>query len=239
MVELERQIESLARALDYPAADLRSRVWTSIAAQRPRRRRRRRLAIALAAAIVAVLATASALAVTGHLWGVSSGKPVPYDRLSRLDRATVHSTRLFGPSGATVTRIGVRDGLAFYELTRKDGTNCYAAGLVGDKNLFAMLACPGPQDSFPSREQPVYDLSVFEVTPTASGNGRIVRLSGLAADPVREVGLIGDDGTLYRTPVVDNVYSTDDLPRVPVRELVAYDANGNRVYTQCFARSGC
>jgi hypothetical protein len=236
---LELELELLRDALDYPDADVRERVRALVAERRPQRRRRRRLAIALAVPAIAVVVTASALAVTGHLWGLSSSSPVPYHRLSRLDRAIVTSSRLFGPRGAHVVRIGARDGIVFYELAHADGNRCYAAGRVGEKNLFDMLACPAPDETFPSREQPVFDLSVFELTPTPSGNGKIVRLSGLAADAVRSVGLIGDDGTLYRTPVVDNVYSTDDLPRVPVRALVAFDADGKQVYVQCLARAGC
>ena len=48
------------------------------------------------------------------------------------------------------------------------------------------------------------------------------------------------DGLEAVTGVEGNVYSrTDDLPKEPVRELVALDVNGERVYGMCLVRGGC
>ena len=67
------------------------------------------------------------------------------------------------------------------------------------------------------------------------------RLEGFAADGVSSVGVETADGDVVAvTPVTDNVYiRTEGLPTDPVRSLVAFDANGKRVYVQCLDPPGC
>ena len=60
-------------------------------------------------------------------------------------------------------------------------------------------------------------------------------------DGIASVGIVGTDGVLRAvTPVEDNVYvRTSDLPTTPVREIVAFDAEGRRAYSLCLVRGGC
>jgi hypothetical protein len=152
-----------------------------------------------------------------------------------------------------ITKVADRNGESFYVLKRRDGSSCYAEGPTRgfrarptdkDLSLLAGIGCR-PTYPFPSRAAPVFDMSVFHSksfsNTTGVSGGYVWRLRGFAADPVSEVAVIGTDNVLRdETPVTDNVYSgTNSLPIFRPKQIVAFDKQGHRVYTQCVQDGGC
>jgi hypothetical protein len=74
----------------------------------------------------------------------------------------------------------------------------------------------------------------------ASGDWRLARIEGIAADGISAVGVVDAQGALHTTPVVGNVYemASSDVPtgsRCPgfeARAIVALDGNGSVVFTK-------
>ncbi len=69
-----------------------------------------------------------------------------------------------------------------------------------------------------------------------SGEGflRLRYVAGIAADSVSAVGFVDQDGSVYRVPVTDNLYGTDDarVNALKVVAVVAFDADGNEIFRQ-------
>jgi hypothetical protein len=152
-----------------------------------------------------------------------------------------------------ITKVADRSGESFYVLKRRDGSSCYADGPTRgfrarptdkDLTLLAGILCR-PTYPFPSRTAPVFDMSAFHSksfsTSTGVSGSYVWRLRGFAADPVSKVAVIGTDNVLRdETPVTDNVYSgANILPIFPPKQIVAFDRQGQRVYTQCVQDRGC
>ena len=60
-----------------------------------------------------------------------------------------------------------------------------------------------------------------------------LELSGLAADGVARVGLIGADGVLHDTEVQGNIYYANP-PRIEAKALVAFDGSGQEIFRRSF-----
>jgi hypothetical protein len=188
--------------------------------------------VVLVAASVAAVVAASALAVGTAGFGLFNGPAVAESQFGQ------HGQRLLGDIGAPGNRaialVGTRAGISFYRVQRQDGTNCWAAGAAGAAPDVDGAACPAAGESFafPSRDQPVLDFSEFAGADRA--NVVPVRLAGLAADGVAKVGLADASGKIVATtPVANNIYATKSLPNVVATQVVAFDRNGNVLYTQC------
>jgi hypothetical protein len=167
-------------------------------------------------------------------------------------RATSRADDLQRIGATAVRQITERSGRAYYVFEKVDGSHCYGVGNVGSADRLGQITCPR-SPVFPSPSRPILSLAVFRATPetgTPSGEGTLPlrgqpcclsRLEGFAADGVSSVGVVTGEGrTVAVTPVIDNVYiRTDDLPTEPIRALVALDANGDRLFTECFAQDGC
>jgi hypothetical protein len=174
-----------------------------------------------------------------HVRPKDADKPPSIKSLAKLDFVAI-------------TKAADRSGESFYVLKRRDGSSCYAEGPTGgfrarptdkDLTLLAGIGCR-PTYPFPSRAAPVFDMSVFHsksFSNTAGVSGGYVwRLRGFAADPVGKVGVIGTDNVLRdETPVTDNVYESTNLPIFPPKQIVAFDRQGHRVYTECVQDRGC
>jgi hypothetical protein len=222
-----------------PDEQTRQAVRATIAARaRPRHRRRSRWLIVAAAAGVAVLAAVSALAAGPQFSALFDGTPVPVEQLQPADRFVLSSSDARGPRVELLAR---RDGRAFYIIKRQNGGPCYASGAVGQPLRLGVTMCPraGASLAFPSSRQPILDQSSYAASATTSDQ-RLLSLAGFAADPVKRIAVIDDQGvTAYSVPVIDNVYVASDLPTVPVGELVAFDASGHELYRQCMTGDGC
>jgi hypothetical protein len=159
---------------------------------------------------------------------------------------------LRGVGLVAVTTVAQRHGESFYMLKRVDGGRCFATGPTGGfkarptdtgLSLFGQIGCRTGYP-FPSRRAPIFDMTAYHATSFSRVSGVsgswVWRLRGFAADPVRKVAVVGTDGVLRDvTPVEDNVYDAVNLPRFSPKQIVAFDKNGKRVYTQCVQKGGC
>jgi hypothetical protein len=123
------------------------------------------------------------------------------------------------------------EGRAVYRIggVRPRFTSCYATGPGKAIGRLGSTACgrsgaPG----FPSRTQPLLDLSMYGGERGEPIN--LLRLEGAAADAITEVGLLDRSGAvLERVPVVANVYLSASPPSAAVA-IAAFDREGRLVY---------
>ena len=162
---------------------------------------------------------------------ISSGIPVERGSFSAQDQWLLGN---IGETGA-ITKIGVREGVSFYEGTNGDGGPCFMSGSDPDGGG---LSGGCSRDSAPL-EQPLVDMSGICMDP-ASGDWRLARIEGIAADGGSAVGVLDAEGALHTTPVVGNVYkmASGEIPtgsRCPgfqAQAIVALDENGSVVFTK-------
>jgi hypothetical protein len=220
--------------------------------QRRSRSRLVRIAVAAAAAMATIAVAAPALGIDRHVFGLFGGEPVRTEQLSDAQRhvlgamASGVSPRiplsaqadLERARAAHLRKIAERDGRAYFVSDRKGGGLCVTIRSVADPSGSWGYTC---SPDFPSAARPLLDESVFWGLRGETVEPRIVRLEGFADDSVASVGVLSADGRVEAvTPVQDNVYlRTDDLPVGAVGGIVALDANGARVYDECYVRGGC
>jgi hypothetical protein len=218
-------------------------------ARRSRRRtavlRRRTAVLAIAAVLAVIVMATPAFGLGDRLLGLFDGTPVTSDRLSREElhimSAMAHGVSPRVPASqredlrrieaSSLREIATRNDRAFFVADRRGGGLCVSIGTVGATRLFGSIVCV---PDFPSPLRPILDRSVFRGSVTQP---IVSRLEGFAADGVASVGVVNANGDLEAlTPVQDNVYSRiDGLPRQTIRRIVAFDANGKRLYSQCYA----
>jgi hypothetical protein len=191
------------------------------------------LTVAAGAAITAFAATSidTAAGLT-----ISSGVQVERSSFSAQDQWLLGN---IGETGA-ITKIGVREGVSFYEGMNEDGGQCF---MTGSRPSGGGLSGYCPRGSA-QLEQPLVDSSAICMDP-ASGNWRLARIEGIAADRISAVGVIDAEGALHTTPVVGNVYkmASSDIPTgspcpgFGARAVVALDGNGSVVFTKSLGAS--
>jgi len=135
--------------------------------------------------------------------------------------------RLMGADA--VCLLAERDGRAYYRITGSHGT-CYGAGPGRQVGLITGEECP--EGTFPTRERPVLDYSVYEATSRdRSDSLSLFRAEGFAADGVASVAFVGPAGDVVLSlPVRANVFAAKVNGRRPVSRLVAYDSSGREVW---------
>jgi hypothetical protein len=216
---------------------------------RARRPSRRRAAVVGVAALAAIAVAAPAFGLGERLRDLFGGEPVGSERLS-AEELHVLGAMAQGVSprvpasqqddlarlgAASLRRIATRGSRAYYVADRWGGGLCISIGTTDAPRLLGSIAC---SPDFPSPARPIFDQSTSR-GPIAQPH--VNRLEGFAADGVASVGLVTTDGDLAAvTPVQDNVYlATEGLPAEPVGGIVALDANGTRVYSECFIAAAC
>ena len=197
---------------------------------------RTRIVIAgvFACALLGAAGSAVALAETSGApsvsYAISSGVPVDRASFSAQDLWLLST---IGESGA-ITKVGERGGISFYEGTDSGGAACFLTGSDPDGGGLSGGCLEGSE-----LDQPLVDMSSVCMDP-ASGDWRLGRVEGIAADGVSAVGVVDSDGTLYTTPVVGNLYrmATEDMPPgrpcpgFQARAIVALDQNGSEIYSK-------
>jgi hypothetical protein len=221
----------------------------------------RRLAVLVAATIVVFSLAGAAIASLTHLF---AGTPVPPTELSQTDWATLTAAsqpsraqvapaaNLRDAGVASIVHIADSDGRSFYVISRLDGSKCYASGTQGGLrealdltrlSILGMVSCPTGALAFPSRTNPVLDMSVSHGGFSTEGGVAsqfVWRLAGFASDAVASIAILGADGAVHvKVPVVDNVYVATDLQPFAPRAIVAYDTSGSEVWRKCLAATGC
>jgi hypothetical protein len=198
-------------------------------------KRTRLLIVGVIAALTAAIAiAAAAFAGTSNDvstgFTISSGTAVDRGSFSAQDHWFLDE---IGETGA-ITKIGERDGTTFYEGTSKDGGKCFMTGArSGGGGLSG--GCP----SSAQLEQPLVDMSGVCIDPT-TGEGRLGRIEGIAADGIVSIAVVDEAGALHATPVVGNIYKMPaaDFPvdrpcaGFKSRAIVALDKNGAQVFTR-------
>jgi hypothetical protein len=255
MKELESTLDALVAGAPVSSAD-----WQDVVGRARRPRRRALAALAIAAALGAIVAATPAFGVGERIRGLFDGTPVEAERLDprklhalsamasgvspRLPASEREDRARFEAS--SFRQIATRGNRAFFVADISSDGLCVSVADVGDPDVIGAIGC---SPDFPSAERPIFDESRLRARQVFE-NGRFrglaepfaaTRLEGFAADGVASVGLLTVDGAIEAlTPVEDNVYlRTEGLPTEPIAAIVALDAEGNRLYSQCMVRKGC
>lgn len=179
----------------------------------------------LVSGVAGAIAAGSGPTTSGYT--ISSGTQVENDVFSAPDR------QLLDELGATgrITKVGSLGGVAFYVVDTAGGGRCYGFGNASDGGL--SLGCSPTSEL----RLPISDMSIVALDPTDPDHRFELRaFQGIAADGIASVAVIGQDGTVYSTPVVSNVYrmASSGVPRTQPLAFAAFDAAGRRVYTESF-----
>jgi hypothetical protein len=186
-------------------------------------------AAALVVGVVAIVALAAgaAAAIAGRSTpppaaNFGTGTAVARSSLPAMDRAMLTH---IGATGAIV-RIGSHSGASFYEIASADGGRCFAFGRLAEG---LSGGCLDPAQPTP----PVIDMSTISMDPS-SGNWSMRTLQGIAADGIAKVQFVDGSGTVHTARVGGNVYRVDGAawPGGPTSGLRAFDAGGNRVFSE-------
>jgi hypothetical protein len=254
--DFESILDGLVAGAPVGAAD-----WNDVVR---RSRSPRRYAVALGAAIallLAILVATPAFGIADRVRDLFHGTPVEAERLSprALHALSAMASGVSPREPASGSRdrarfeassfrqIATRGGRAFFVADRSGGGLCTSIADVDDPDVIGSIGC---SPDFPSPARPIFDHSLFRARQVFDKHGRFrglsepltaTRFEGFAADGVPTVALVTVDGDMEAvTAVENNVYLwTDELPSEPIAAIVALDAQGNRIYTQCMLRKGC
>lgn len=186
--------------------------------------------VAAAAIVLATALVLPALAVSGRLGSIfgfsNAGKSV-----ARVDLRSAKALDLAG--AGKVKLLAARNGIGVYTATGAGGERCFFVGpsrMPDRHGLGGGCLNSKASAGFPSREEPVVDMSAFVYVPY-SKDEQVRRLAGVAADGVATMEVLGADCTVIaRTSVQDNVYATADVPAKPAAGIRALDGNGSTVF---------
>jgi hypothetical protein len=188
--------------------------------------------------LAAVAAGIALLAAIGGflLLSDSDDKDGPLATMSARQRSVVMAVpeRIGLPGSPLLTGeaflIGERAGLRYLRLPREDGSSCWAnAELRSGEWQLIDFSCEVGFQRFPDAEQPVLNVSRFQIIP---GTQFIVyeAISGFAADGVKRVAVIDEqDRVVPIAEVVGNVFY-GDVRSDRVKTLAALDAAGEVIW---------
>lgn len=190
-------------------------------------------AFCMFAAAITAVAFAGAATDASRGLTISSGVSVNRASFSDQDRWLLSN---IGETGAIV-KIGERGGTFFYEGSNDDGEMCFMTGSNSDGGGLS----GGCQSGSSKLEQSLVDMSSVCVNPE-SGDWRLARIQGIAADGISAVGVVDTEGVVHRIPVAENIYkmSSSDIPEdgscpgIEAKAIVALDENGSSVYSKSF-----
>jgi hypothetical protein len=182
---------------------------------------------------VLTLAAVTVLAVIAAVIAATRGgasEPGALSRLSNQGRqVALFDGKVWRRAGVgQVSLLAVRGRRALYRLEAGEGP-CVGAGPANVPGRLGTVDCPrGP---FPTAEQPVLDLSVYEATSHESHEVSLYRAEGVAADGVATIAFLRPNGTVaLMVPVQANVYEATSIPPGPIGSVVAYDAVGKELW---------
>jgi hypothetical protein len=124
--------------------------------------------------------------------------------------------------------LATEDGYAFYRLEGwQRGVACWGNGRAVSPGVLGSFGC---MSSFPSRSKPLLESAAIE---QSRAGFRVMRVTGFAADAIRTVELIAEDGTVTSETVSRNVFSFPSPPGGLVR-LLARTADGTVVVRRSY-----
>jgi hypothetical protein len=179
--------------------------------------------------VIAAAVTTAALAI-GRSDGSRSGlrfapvgTPVDAADLPATERTTLEQAGIDPP----VRLIREAAGVRFYTADSGDGVSCLITGIaISAQPHFGVLACPS---DFPSAELPIYDYSPRRAALT-DRYPHLQYLAGFAADGITAVGVRDERGDVRWTDVVQNTYSSHDVPLGAATAILALGESGEVVY---------
>jgi hypothetical protein len=176
--------------------------------------------------IGAALLASFAVAVAGA--SSSSGSGEPFAQVSNRGAPFAIPAALkqrMGLDGyGSISRLATTNGSRYLRFSA-GARDCYGNGSVTGALPVTVIKCVNGPPHFPSSSKPILDLSVVEVD--GRGSSSYVRLGGIAADGIEQIGVLNEAGDiLQRVFVVANVYDSADIKPGTVAALVALDANG-------------
>jgi hypothetical protein len=182
---------------------------------------------------VLTVAAVTVLAVIAAVVAATRSGASERDALSRLSNegrqvALVDGNVWRRAGVGHVSLLATQGTRALYRLQANAGP-CVGAGPADTPGKLGSVDCPrGP---FPTAEQPVLDLSVYEATSHESHEVSLYRAEGVAADGVVTIAFLRPNGTVaLKVPVHANVYEAGSIPPGPVASVVAYDAAGKELW---------
>jgi hypothetical protein len=192
---------------------------------RARTRAKRASLVAAVAAAIAIPAAAFADQIGGLVGLYNSSPPVPSSAFPAYQVGALARIWAFGND--EVRKLDERAGVTFYGARNAAGSFCLGIGLAATPSIDA-LTCEGSGNSFPSSAEPIADFSSIDANGDTT---TVTRLAGFANDSVMRIAILATDGsTIASTPVVNDIYASDQLPPEPASEIVAYDATGAVVF---------
>lgn len=204
---------------------------------RPVPRSRRLMLLAAAMTALAVVVGTPAFGIGPRLYDLLFQISTPAEPITPAEKEALspESTWLLEHGGkvdwTSFKLIGKAGPLAYYEVRKATGERCFANGEIAKRPQVASLNCPAPGGSlaYPSGAQAILDFSSFALDGRTN-ESRLDVLTGIAADGVARVGIVGSDGKIRSTAVTGNAYYASGLYEGPVAAIVALDSEGRIVY---------
>jgi hypothetical protein len=189
--------------------------------------------------LITLAAAGAALGAGVSVWARSNAS-TSAPRVSAFAHATpadlsLADQRALERIGATgdVKLVASYRGVRYFIGRARRGGPCYFTSGVRSVRKLGMLACPSGRyaSTFPSRGEPVYDMSITRWTPDRK-HARVLQLSGFAADPVRRMAIQLEIGRRLSTAVRRNVYTWTLPTKRFARFILGLDRHGNVVFRE-------
>jgi hypothetical protein len=222
---------------------------------RPTRVRRRSALVLTACVVAAVVALAPPFGLAGRVVDAfrDEGKPVPVSSLTELDRDALvfmfcNRLELATPRGGRPERrcldgnprieeIANNGNRLYWRVTFPDGRTCLASGLVRarrdtfgrGRSRIGSIGCPA---RLPTEQRPITTGDMAISISAGSNRARILHARGLAAPGVAEVGLVDEEGDVWKEPVEDQMYEISEPPDRAWVAIAAYDEAGEELHRE-------
>lgn len=128
--------------------------------------------------------------------------------------------------------IETHGGRSFYRLTNPNGESCFGSGpdRANPANTYT-LGVAMCSNEFPSTTTPVLDMSVYDWLQ--NGEAHLYRIEGVAATGVATIAYLDTTGAVAASvPVVNNIYTSSNVPSAALSQIEALDSNGSVVWTE-------
>ncbi|HEV8685764.1 MAG TPA: hypothetical protein VGQ84_00675 [Gaiellaceae bacterium] len=199
-----------ARARSHLRAGIAAEAEQSSLPKR-RRRPRRRLILLTALGTLAFVVGTPTFGVGSRLHDLLFQVSTPSEPITTTESLSPESKWLLEHEGEvdwdSFTRIGAAGPIVYYEIRKQSGERCFGSGRVAMRPEVQSLYCPASGRSFayPSASQPIVDFSSF-VLDARTDASRLSVLTGIAADGVARVGVVGTEGAIHSVAVRENAY---------------------------------
>jgi hypothetical protein len=175
------------------------------------------LCVAIAVISIAVFSDRSEASAVGGTT-ISSGVPVQASALPAGTKRYLEIDHYVGP----VKEVGELRGTSFFSGTNDNGESCFIRQSTTDPSDASSFCHSSGSVSELNQLLPLIEI---RVSSSSADENTITDVSGVAADEVAAVGLIGNNGDLYKTEVKNNVFKMpeEEIPNGQPKALVVLD----------------